>query len=204
MKPLFVGLFLFFSFWNCTKTIDQARKELSETIQPPPIITHQQWGWKALTDSMPPHIIKRITIHHGGVYFSSDSNAITYLRKLQDWSRENKHWIDIPYHYMIDFQGKIYEARPIRFPGDTNTDYDPRGHALICLFGNFEEQQVSEQQLNSLSALIGWLMAKYNVPVDSVKTHKDYTETLCPGKNLYRYFRNGEIQKRVLKMNGSE
>lgn len=199
MKSLFINLFVFFLFWNCAETTEQARKESSETIQQPPIITRQQWGWKTLTDSMPTQIIKRITVHHGGVYFSPDSDAVAYIQKLQDWSRENKHWIDIPYHYMIDFQGKIYEARPIRFPGDTNTDYDPRGHALICVIGNFEEQQVNEQQLNSLSALIRWLMAKYNVPIDSVKTHKDYTETLCPGKNLYQYFRNGDIQKRVLR-----
>ncbi len=161
------------------------------------IITPAEWGGSAITDSLPVHEISKITIHHGGVYFSPDSDAVAYIRELQAWSRNNKHWIDIPYHYMIDFEGKIYEARPIRFPGDTNTSYDPRGHALICVIGNFEKQHVNDKQLNSLSRLIARLMKKYHVPLNEVKTHRDYAETLCPGKNLYRYFQNGSIQKRI-------
>ena len=198
MKSVLIFSFVLFLLWNCSMEKRPSSDELSLRELPPAIISHQEWGWKALSDSLPKHKINKITIHHGGVYFNPDSNAVAYIRKLQDWSRQKKHWIDIPYHYMIDFQGRIYEARPLRFPGDTNTSYDPRGHALICVIGNFEEQTVNEKQLNSLSSLIAWLMVKYHVSIDSVKTHKDYTETLCPGKDLYRYFRNGQIKKRVL------
>ncbi len=193
-----IGLVLVSFFISCSAGRSQQNRKEIHTVSAPDIISSRQWGGKALTDTLPPHKIKRITVHHGGVYFNPDSNVITYLRKLQKWSREKKHWIDIPYHYMIDFQGRIYAARPLRFPGDTNTDYDPRGHALICVIGNFEEQTVNEKQLDSLTALIAWLMVKYHVPIDSVKTHKDYTETLCPGKNLYYYYRNGQIKKRIL------
>jgi hypothetical protein len=44
---------------------------------------------------------------------------------LQDWSRNTRKWLDIPYHYIIDLDDRIYEGR------DTNTEYDSAGQALI-------------------------------------------------------------------------
>ena len=77
-----------------------------------------QWGWEPITQSHAEHTVTRITIHHGGVDFPDDKNVVNYLRALQSWGRSEKDWIDIPYHFMIDRQGRIYEARPINFPGE--------------------------------------------------------------------------------------
>ncbi|NQV38639.1 MAG: N-acetylmuramoyl-L-alanine amidase [Candidatus Marinimicrobia bacterium] len=162
------------------------------------IVTRSEWGWKPLKKTLPEHHVEYITLHHGGVIFAEDKNPIEYLRNLQDWSRAEKPWIDIPYHYMIDLNGIIYEARPIEYPGDTNTDYDPTGHALICIMGNYEEQILSEHQLQVLIDLCAWLSVKYSVPVERIKSHKDYTETLCPGMNIYQYFEDGTIVNRVI------
>jgi hypothetical protein len=98
---------------------------------------------------------------------------------------------------MIDLDGRIYEARPIQYPGDTNTTYDPRGHALICVMGNYENQTLSEDQLASVVDLSAWLAREYDVPPDSIRGHKDYAETLCPGKDFYRYLQDGTIQRMV-------
>jgi len=117
---------------------------------------------------------------------------------LQKWSRSEKKWIDIPYHFMIDLDGKIYEARPINLPGDTNTEYDPTGHALIEVMGNYEIQEFSENQMKSLVALSAFLAKEFNVPVSDIKSHKDYSEmTVCPGKNIYKYFEDGTILKQI-------
>ena len=159
------------------------------------IVTRKEWGWKPPAFTLPEQQIKRITIHHSGVIFKQDEDVVKYLRHLQEWSRTEKHWMDIPYHYMIAPDGTIYEARPLKYPGDTNTTYDPRGHALICVLGNFEIQKPTQRQLDALAWLTAQLALKYHVPLDSVKAHKDYAETLCPGKNLYRYLQNGTLKK---------
>jgi len=39
---------------------------------------------------------------------------------------------------------------------------------------------------------------RYNVPVESIKGHRDYTETLCPGHHLYRYLADGTIRDGVV------
>jgi hypothetical protein len=164
------------------------------------VVPRETWGWQASTpgsDTLLLHTIRRITIHHSGEDFSDDENTIAYLRRFQQWCRTEKHWIDIPYHFMIDLQGTIYEARRIELPGDTNTDYDVRGHALICVLGNYEHQWVSAAQLDALVRLTAFLADQFDVPVDSVRAHRDYTETLCPGAHLYQFFQDGTFRQRV-------
>lgn len=164
------------------------------------IVKRADWGWKALKDTLPQQQIKRITIHHGGVEFNDSTHVQAHVRELQDWSRSEKHWIDIPYHFMIDLQGTIYEARPINYPGDTNTDYDPRGHALIEVMGNYEVQKLKPVQLKALVHLTAFLARTFGVDTSDVRGHKDYTETLCPGKDLYRYLQDGTIRKQVAEL----
>lgn len=163
------------------------------------IITTEQWGGKPAIDSLAiKHTINRITLHHQGEPFPKGKDPIKYLQNLQSWSRREKHWIDIPYHYIIDLEGKVYEGRKINYAGDTNTEYNPAGHALIEVVGNFEEVEPNQNQLDAVVNTMTWLAIKYNVPVDSIRGHKDYSlKTVCPGKNLYSYLSNGYFKKKV-------
>ena len=118
---------------------------------------------------------------------------------MQDWSRKEQGWMDIPYHFVIDLQGKVYEARPLRYPGDTNTSYDPRTHALIVVVGNYEIRELTETQFESLSRLTAFLATEYSVKLSAIRGHKDYTpdETTCPGANIYQYLQDGSFLRRV-------
>jgi hypothetical protein len=166
------------------------------------IISVNQWGGTPVNGSLAKkHSIKFITLHHQGEPFPRDRDPKEYLRNLQSWSRSEKKWIDIPYHYIIDLDGKIYEGRNILFAGDTNTEYDPTGHALIEVVGNFEEVEPNELQLNAVVKTMAWLALKYNIPVELIRGHKDYSAiTVCPGKNLYRYLENGYFHENVKKI----
>lgn len=158
------------------------------------IIKRAEWGWIPINREFKTQHIKYITVHHGGVEFTSDEDPVKHVRNLQSWSRSEKKWVDIPYHFMIDLKGNIYETRPINIPGDTNTEYDPTNHALIEIMGNYEIQEPNQEQLDSMVDLIKFLLQKFDVDVENVKTHKDYSKiTVCPGKNLYRYFQDGYI-----------
>ena len=104
----------------------------------------------------------------------------------------------MPYHYVIDLDGNLYEGRDIRFAGDTNTEYDPAGHALIEVVGNYEESEPNQAQLETLVELMTMLAAKYAIEPDAIRGHRDFSDqTVCPGKNLYRYLDNGYFQERV-------
>lgn len=166
----------------------------------PEIISVAQWGGQAIADSFRTHQIKFITLHHGGEEYPPDKDTAEYLRNLQSWSRREKKWIDIPYHFLIDWQGKIHAGRDLRLPGDTNTAYDPTGHALICVLGNFEVQTPNDKQLRAVVELMAWLCRTYDLPVEVIKGHKDVAEgTVCPGKDLYLYLANGYFKREVAR-----
>ncbi len=172
----------------------------NETAQPD-IISVAQWGGEKVDMSktgVRPHVPKFITLHHGGVAFLRDKDPKQYLRNLQSWSRGTRMWADIPYHYLIDLDGNVYEGRDVNYAGDTNTEYDPSGHALIVVLGNFEEVDPNSAQLNAVTATMTMLAKRFNIAVDKIAGHKDFSaQTVCPGKALYPYLQNGYFQQRV-------
>jgi hypothetical protein len=166
----------------------------------PQIIPVEAWGGSPAPASDEPQHISRITIHHQGETWKDGTDPEAYLRRLQQWSRLTKRWSDIPYHYVIAPDGRIYAARPLSQAGDTNTEYDPRGHALIMLVGNFEEQQPTAAQLSAAVDLTAWLAREHHLGLDAIASHKDYSQqTVCPGRNLYAYLESGWFKAEVAK-----
>ena len=166
------------------------------------LVERETWGWQDNATSLPEHRIEKITIHHGGEKFPDDRDPLQYLRALQSWSRSDKGWIDIPYHFVIDLEGTVYEARPLQYPGDTNTSYDPTGHVLIQVVGDYRDRELSAAQLVSVIQLSAMLARRHEVPVSEIRGHRDYApgETVCPGENIYRYLRDGTISEGVAQL----
>lgn len=159
----------------------------------PAIVSRTEWGAKPPVGEGKKHDIEFITIHHTAVKQRADLPLETKLKNLQAFSqREDKlasgkakpAWFDIPYHYYISLDGRIGEGRPIEFAGDTNTEYDPTGHALIVLEGSFGSEEPTAEQIDSLKKMVVWLARKYKVPAKKINGHDDYAKTGCPGTNL--------------------
>lgn len=148
------------------------------------------------------HTLTRITIHHEGTKFELGDDAAKHIKNVQVWGMgKDRNWTDIPYHFLIAPDGTIYEGRDVYTVGETNTEYDPAGHLLITLLGNFEEQVVNPQQLDALTKLIAYSCKKYDLSYETIASHKDYSkQTSCPGKNLYQYLENGYIKSSVRKL----
>ena len=145
------------------------------------------------------HQINLITLHHSGdpkpITLKDDPAKI--LRFLQTWGRDDKNWWDVPYHFFIAPDGKIYEGRDWHYIGETNTKYDPSGHFLINVLGNYEIQTPNPAQLNAIMDLMAWAVSEFNIPLDRIKGHRDYADTDCPGMNLYSYLKDGTIRKGI-------
>lgn len=142
---------------------------------------------------MKPHVPTRITIHHTATPQNPARSLAAKLRGLQQFSQRESRlasgrvkppWPDVPYHYYIDCSGAIGEGRSVEFAGDTNTEYDPAGHALVVLEGNFEVEEMTPAQLESLRQITVWLAQQWKVPPEEIKGHKDHAQTACPGKRL--------------------
>ena len=163
------------------------------------IIPMSEWGGEPIAiTTAAPQTITQLTVHHQGETWVVGNDVPNYLRRLQKWSRESKHWADIPYHYVIAPDGRVYAARPESVAGDTNTEYDPRGHLLVMLLGNFEEVEPTREALASLVELLAEKARETGLDERAIASHKDWSQqTVCPGKNLYRYLQNGWLRGAV-------
>ncbi len=151
-----------------------------------PAVPVEAWGGQPPPATADAQRIARITLHHQGEHWKADADPAAYLRRLQQWSRLSKRWADIPYHYVIAPDGRVYEARPEALPGDTNTGYDTRGHALIMLLGNFEEQDPTVAQLDASVELMATLAQRHGLDASRIASHRDVSEgTVCPGARLW-------------------
>jgi hypothetical protein len=183
------------TYTNQTINQNQIEKPSTTVLIPPrpKVLSRQEWKAKDAIGKMQLQTPQRITIHHTA---SPQKEGLTIEKKmqtLQNFSqsesrlasgRNKPAWPDVPYHYYIAVDGQIAEGRDIKYVGDTNTDYNPSGHILIVLEGNFENEQPSSKQLESLIELVAWLSANYEIPVSEIKAHNDYASTACPGVNL--------------------
>ena len=173
-----------------------ARRPGAERIVPDGVryVSRAGWGARAPVLPMRPHTPTRITIHHTGVAQAPNRSAVDKVVALQTFSqrddslasgRRKPAWADIPYHLYVAVDGTVLEARDWRYVGDSNTPYDPAGHLLVVVEGNFERDTLSTAQRRSLDALVPALARRFQVPGDRLASHRDFASTSCPGTHVY-------------------
>lgn len=149
------------------------------------------------------HIPVQITVHHeGGKLLTVNDDAKQRLKNIQTWGMgPDRKWADVPYHLLIAPDGTVLQGRNPLVVGETNTEYDPTGHLLICFLGNYNQQKLDENLLKVLVNLLADQCIKYNISPKEISTHRDHsTQTTCPGDDIYAYFQNGYIVKEVSKL----
>jgi hypothetical protein len=165
---------------------------------PPQVASSDTAGGAAMRLRVP-HRITHVTLHHTGSSepLRPEDDPAEKLRGLQSWGASDRNWWDVPYHYLIDLDGHIYEGRDWRYMGETNTTYDPSGHFLISVIGNYERQEATQAQLEAIADLMAWATAHFDVPLDRIGGHYDYASTTCPGEHLRMYLEDGTFRRMV-------
>ncbi len=146
-----------------------------------------------------PHEIRYVTLHHSGSPepLAPEDDPVEKLRGLQAWGQRDRNWWDVPYHFLIDLEGRVYEGRDYRFMGETNTTYDPSGHLLISAIGNYNQQDATPAQIEAITDLMAWASARFGVPPSEIYGHGDWADTSCPGRHLQQYLDDGTFVEGV-------
>lgn len=120
--------------------------------------------------------ISQIVVHHSA---STSHKAEDFAR----WHVEQRGWAGIGYHFVIEKDGTIIRGNPLE-----NISYNVANHNTksigICLSGNFEVEEPTDQQLKYLRKLIIHLRKLLPQPLQ-VYRHRDFGSTSCPGGSLY-------------------
>jgi hypothetical protein len=143
-----------------------------------------------------PEKVSKIVIHHTATTKNLDDPEKA-IRDIYYWHTISKGWGDIGYNYIIDQQGNIYEGRA---GGDgvvgAHAGRGNIGSIGIAILGNYQEKDVPDAVVNSLTALIKLKTAKYGIDptgsssfrgeyLPNIMGHRDIMSTTCPGDKLY-------------------
>lgn len=143
-----------------------------------------------------PEKVSKFIIHHTATSKNLE-NPKQAIRDIYYWHAMTRGWGDIGYNYIIDQQGNIYEGR---YGGDgvvgAHAGRANIGSIGIAVLGNYEENEVPEPVISSLSALMKAKASKYNLDtmgasmfrgemLPNVLGHRDVMSTTCPGSKLY-------------------
>ncbi|MBP6774996.1 MAG: N-acetylmuramoyl-L-alanine amidase [Gemmatimonadaceae bacterium] len=165
---------------------------------PPEVASSLVAGGAALRLRIP-HRITHVTLHHTGDSrpLGPTDDPVARLRGLQSWGAAERNWWDVPYHYLLDLEGDVHEGRDWHFMGETNTTYDPSGHFLISMIGNYDQQEPTPAQLAAIADMMAYALRSFNLPLEKIGGHYHYAETGCPGKYLRRYLEDGTLRRMV-------
>ena len=141
-----------------------------------------------------------MTLHHTAVVLGDNRYAPARLRQHQRFHQDERGWIDIAYHVGVDRNGNIYELRTPELAGDTATDYDPAGHFLVLCEGDFDQEAVTEDQINGAAMAFAWAVQTFNIAPGTLAGHRDVASTSCPGANLYAHIASGDLRDRVVSL----
>lgn len=151
---------------------------------------------------------KFIVIHH-----SASSRDKTSIKNIDSWHKARAFPISllgyyVGYHYVILGDGTAIQTRNDDEVGAHAREGDMNFKSIgICLTGNFENEEPTEEQLMVLNGLIADKMKAYNITKDKVISHNEIPyATACCGKNLIEWlkqFRNsaeGDVKARLLSL----
>ena len=126
-----------------------------------------------------------IVIHHAGF---PDGDKDSSAEDIHKFHQEVNGWAGIGYHYVIRKDGTIEQGRKPLAVGAHAYQHN-KNSVGICVAGNFEVAKPNQKQMDSLKLLTAWLCQKYKLnPMGKgvIVGHRDFNDTACPGKNLYK------------------
>lgn len=167
----------------------------SAGVQPPKPPVRARAEWKA---ELPARMAadpdkRRFVLHHTAYPVTDEVKALTgrasweaaqrHARTAQRLHRHIRGWNDVGYHYLIDWEGRILEGRPLDRLG-AHVERHNTGSVGIVLMGDFSRQKPTAKQLDALRALLRWLSWELKLSPKHIAGHHHMKFTACPGKNL--------------------
>lgn len=156
---------------------------------PPAVHGRGEWGALPPTNPLEPDLHPwRVTLHHtDGRYTTDLAQSLREARFIQDFHQNGRKWSDIAYHYLVDPSGNIIEGRPLGTLG-AHTLHNNDGNVGIVLLGNYHEpkyDRTTPAQLAAVAELGRFLVRRFGLDPESLKGHRDYKLTDCPGDLAY-------------------
>ncbi len=158
----------------------------ADPSQKPDIRPRSAWNARPPNSNRPHHTPDRMTVHHT-VTPNNEADGAGRVRNIQQ-QHMNQGWADIGYHYVISWDGTIYEANPVNRIG-AHAGGDNTGNIGVAVLGRFDQSgEPSSEQIESLTKMLRYLGDEFDIPLErsNIQGHGEWPSqaTACPGTNL--------------------
>lgn len=149
----------------------------------PNILPRSAWGARAPTcvTATNPY---RSVIHHTASPTNDSMTPEQRLRQTQSYHMDTRGYCDIAYNYLVSRDARVWTGRGATVLGG-HTLNENSGNVAICYLGNYVGDQPSDAQICAGAGMLAWLNVNHGVAFSTLKGHRDYGQTACPGDLLY-------------------
>lgn len=177
-------------------------KAAYDVSAPPAFLTRADWGadesyrfeedgeWWVKSYQLVEHAI----IHHSETPNSQD--PLEAIRSIYYYHAVTRGWHDIGYNYLVDKIGNIYQGRAggRNVVGGHAYEY-AHGSTGICFIGEFFDDEVTEEALAAMVAILAWTCQDLDplgfsdfhsqTHLPTICAHRDVNIATCPGDKAY-------------------
>lgn len=163
-----------------------------------------QWrsdlGWSPNSPATYANPRSGLVIH----YDSADQNlaskphsaCVAYWKRARGFhTGPSRGWTDIGYSFMACAHGYVMEGRGL-FRTQAAQPGGNTSHYSVTL-ATGPDDVVTDVQINAVRQLREWLMEPESSIAGTVKGHRDFISTSCPGTKAYRMVQDGTFRKKA-------
>lgn len=147
------------------------------------------WGPKYAAENYSVPMAEGVAIHHSvTTTLSKHASILEEVHEMKELEAigHNRFGYTISYNVIVFPSGRAYQGCPFNLRGQHTGGMNSKVRS-ICFAGNYESHEPTQEQLDTVRALIAEGRGKWWVRGAYVKGHRNFAQTACPGQNVYKH-----------------
>ncbi len=170
------------------RTVSQALLDIG-------VVPRETWGADSTNCTSPEDTWFRFAIHHTAGNRTSGGTVQGSVQGLQGWAMNSGGFCDIPYQFLVGYDGSLWEGRPLTLYSGATGAGNNNGNIAISHLGCFDSicangGHPAELIMRAGGRLLAQTLAvEHGIVTDSdtLRGHRDYPNqsTACPGERIH-------------------
>ncbi|GAB2517502.1 peptidoglycan recognition protein family protein [Nocardiopsis aegyptia] len=166
--------------------------------EPDKLQWRSDFGWSPYSPASSANPRSGLVIHYDstdqGLADKSHAACVSYWKRTRAFhTGPSRGWADIGYSWGCCAHGYVMEGRGLfrtqaAQPGGNSTYYS-------CTLATGPNDAITSAQVNAVRQLREWLMEPQSSISGTVKGHRDFVSTSCPGEKAYDMVRDGTFRR---------
>ena len=170
-------------------------RSVSQALLDIGVVPRETWGADATNCTSPESTWYRFAIHHTAGNTTSGGTVQGAVQGLQGWAMNSGGFCDIPYQFLVGYDGSLWEGRPLTYYSGATGAGNNDGNIAISHLGCFDSicsgnGDPAELIMRAGGRLLAQTLAAEHgivTDLDTLRGHRDYPNqaTACPGERIH-------------------